>query len=109
MDFESVAQCEVACSLPDGSVRQVRLRVGRPYQPDGEDWCCPVAADGLLSRPLRPIWGVDSWQALQLAIRLLAELVQGEVERGAVLRWPTGDSDMVSVAELFGYRPASAT
>jgi Domain of unknown function (DUF6968) len=109
MDFDPVAQCEVACALSDGSVRQVRLRIGKPYQPNGEDWCCPVAADGLRSRPLPPVWGVDSWQSIQLAIRLLAELVQGEVDRGAILRWPLEDSTPVSVAELFGYRPASAT
>jgi hypothetical protein len=109
MDLDSVAVRELECVFPDGKLRTVRLRVGRPYQPEGADWCCPVAADGLLSHPLPAIWGVDSWQALQLALRLLAEVVQDAADRGAVLRWPPGSGEPVGVAELFGPRPVPAT
>lgn len=102
MGFDAVAECQLECVSPDGSVRVVRLRVGRPYSPDGQDWCCPVAADGLRELPLRPAWGVDSWQALRLAQALLAGLVQAEIDRGATLHWPPGSRQAIGVADLFG-------
>jgi hypothetical protein len=59
-----------------------------------------VAADGLYSK-LAPAVGIDSWQALMLAVRLLEDLLSTEVERGAILHWPD-DTAAVSLARLFG-------
>jgi hypothetical protein len=101
MDFETLAERDVECVFPDGRRQVIYLRIGRPYPAPDIDWCCPVEAVGIYDRP-GPIFGVDSWQALQLAQRYLESLVQREVDDGASLHWPPGDSRTISVAELFG-------
>jgi hypothetical protein len=44
--------------------------------------------------------GVDSWQALNLALRLLEELLKNEIARGAVLK-RSSDDDPITVEMLF--------
>ena len=62
-----------ACSA-DGRYFDLHLGIGQP-QPDGDDWFCAVGLTGLLDDP-RPIFGVDAWQAVQLAQQLLLDLLQ---------------------------------
>lgn len=100
MDFEAIAERGVECVFPDGRREVVRLRIGRPYPAPEIDWCCRVAAVGIYERP-GPIFGVDSLQALLLAQQYLEALVQQEVDAGATLHWPPGDSRAISVTQLF--------
>jgi hypothetical protein len=45
--------------------------------------------------------GIDSWQALLLALRLLEELLAAAVEDGVVLHWPPEEGQAIGIAELF--------
>lgn len=53
--------------------RAVRVRVGRPVrgQAEHDPWACPVAVDGLPFGAVRAIYGIDSLQALVLALQFL--------------------------------------
>jgi Domain of unknown function (DUF6968) len=100
-DFEAVAEREIVCVFPDGRCQSISLRIGRPQRLSCGDWACPVSVDGLYAK-LRAMVGVDSWQALMLAIRLVKSLLETEVERGAVLHWPD-DERAISPSELVSY------
>ena len=64
----------------------VELSIGTPYQvgSDPEEWACPVALTPLFKR-LHDAHGVDSFQALFLAIRLGVQLLEAFREQGGVL------------------------
>jgi hypothetical protein len=70
-----------------GAEKEITVAVGMPYQGDDASWACPVALQGLYPR-LSDIAGVDGWQALQLAIRLVETLLRGYVDDGGRLLWP---------------------
>ncbi len=100
MSFETIIERRLECLSPDGNCRMIQLRIGRPYPDPKGDWSCPVAVEGWHGE-LGPIHGIDSWQALLLALRLLEELLSAEVERGAVLHWPPEEGQAIGIAELF--------
>lgn len=100
MSFETIIERQLECLLPDGSCRMIQLRIGRPYPDPKGDWSCPVAVDGWHGE-FRPIHGIDSWQALLLALRFLEGLLAAEVERGLVLHWPPGEGQAIGIPELF--------
>ena len=97
---EAIAECDVECEYPDGRRVPLKLAIGKPQPWPQGDWQCPVRTLGPQPK-LRNIRGVDSWQALQLALRFLEALLSAEVDRGAVLYWPTAD-ERITVPELFG-------
>ena len=58
--------------------------VGMPY-PCGEgEWACPVFLTPLFDQ-LPDIRGVDSFQALSLALKLIHSLLEGFIEQGGTL------------------------
>jgi hypothetical protein len=61
----------------------VELRIGTPREMD-QDAYCPVQLVGLGDEKVRPIFGVDTVQALQLAVRYLEPLL---LQYGDRLRW----------------------
>ncbi len=75
------------------------IAVGEPYRVDGGDWACSVATEGLFDR-LPDIHGVDSWQALQLALRLVASLLTGCATDGGRL-FGFEEREPVAPYELF--------
>lgn len=78
----------------------VHITIGVP-QPDGNDWCCPVRLKGLVDNKERRIFGVDSWQAMILALRLAEAMLQNEVRKGGKLFYLGGET---AVAKLFATR-----
>ena len=74
------------------------LSIGHPYEVSPDEWVCPLTMDGLYER-LRDQHGVDSWQSLQLAYQLIAQLVGGFIEDGGTLLWPES-REAVALAEL---------
>lgn len=75
------------------------LRIGKPYRASDVDWACPVALEGL--QPKVPdMHGVDSFQALMLAQKLLLQLMSGVIEDGGSFRDDEDDSP-VDLAKLF--------
>ena len=63
------------------------------------DCACPVAMDGLHER-LHDVHGVDSWQAMMLAVRLVKVLLGFFVDDGGKLYWEKGGEE-VSFNTLF--------
>jgi hypothetical protein len=61
----------------------IELRIGAPRTTD-QDAYCPVQLVGLGDEKVRPIFGVDTVQALQLAVRYLEPLL---LQYGGRLRW----------------------
>ncbi|WP_414058216.1 DUF6968 family protein, partial [Staphylococcus aureus] len=76
-----------------------RVLVGKPYaELDGERWACPVFLEGL-DRRGPDIRGIDSMQALTLAIHFAQSALQSFVGQGLMLYWPDGKP--ASVEQIF--------
>ncbi len=71
---------------PHGREFDVTLGVGQPYEISPNEWACPVCLDGLHDG-LPDMHGGDSWQALQLAWQLIAQLLGYFVADGGRLCW----------------------
>ncbi|WP_424216715.1 DUF6968 family protein (plasmid) [Streptomyces sp. BI20] len=74
---------------PDGPVFPIALELGRPRPAeDGESWVCPCRIAGLGDEPVREVHGVDGIQAVDLAGRLVRDLLVGAArEQGLTFRW----------------------
>jgi hypothetical protein len=64
--------------------RPAELRIGTPRDMKGGDAYCPVQLVGIGDEKVRPIYGVDTVQAVQLAMRYLEALF---MRFGDQLRW----------------------
>ena len=95
----SIAERALVYVKPNGERVPVTLRLGTPYRSSDVDWACPVAAEGLYSK-LGDIHGVDSFQALMLAQKLLLQLMAGAVEDGGNFR-NVEDDTPIDVQRLF--------
>ncbi|MBI4693642.1 MAG: hypothetical protein HY749_06445 [Gammaproteobacteria bacterium] len=94
-----LATCTLLAVDRSGREFPLTLVVGAPYETGPQEWACPVRLDGLPA-DLRDRHGVDSWQALQLAMRLLAHLLGCFIEDGGKLLWPDTREE-IAVEELF--------
>ena len=95
----SNAICTVLAVDADGREFELTLAVGRAYRVNEVQWSCPVSMTGLYER-LVDIAGVDSWQATQLAFRLIADLLESFIEQGGRLMW-TDSREPLALADLF--------
>jgi hypothetical protein len=65
--------------------KMVTVLVSKPIRPKGEnDFHCEVQILGLGDEKVRPIYGFDSMQALQLALRFVSEQLESHRKN---LRW----------------------
>ena len=87
--MQVIAREEVWAVAPDGTEFVLVLSVESPKHVDEEEWSCAVHLDGL-HQHLRPIHGVTSWQALQLAIRLAHDLVADFISKGGRIYFEPG-------------------
>jgi hypothetical protein len=78
----------------------VHVTIGAP-EPEANDWCCPIRLKGLVDSKERRIFGVDSWQAIILALRLTEAILQNEVRKGGKLFYL---GEETTVAKLFATR-----
>jgi len=72
--------------------KRVVVRFGRPVRgsdvPAGDPWWCPLQIAGMGSDTLRPVAGIDSLQALALALQLVERLLRAEAKRlGCRVDW----------------------
>ncbi|MFD3872673.1 DUF6968 family protein [Streptomyces sp. NPDC058623] len=91
---EVVAERHLHARLPDGTVREVTLRVGRPHPGvrEGIEWSCPGLVHGLGDERVIPVHGVDSMQALLLCLyRLRTSVESAARDHDAVLTWLDGE------------------
>lgn len=96
---DAIAERTLVCVKPDGQRVSVTLRIGKTYRASDVDWACPVALEGLQPK-LPDMHGVDSFQALMLAQKLLLQLMSGVIEDGGSFRDDEDDSP-VDLAKLF--------
>jgi hypothetical protein len=96
---DTIAERALVCVKANGERVPVTLRIGRPYPASDVDWACPVALEGLESR-LPDMHGVDSFQALMLAQKLLLQLMSGVIEDGGSFHNEEDDSP-VDINKLF--------
>jgi len=79
---------------------EIRLMIGKPYPDPPNAWACPVAMVGLQGA-FPDMHGVDSWQALTLALQVIDRLLTYFVEDGGKLYWEENGNDL-AIDELFG-------
>jgi hypothetical protein len=98
---ELIAERTIYAIDKDGRGFEIRVMLGKPYQTDSKfnDWACPVGLSGLHGA-FPDMHGVDSWQALTLAMNLIGNLLSYFVEDGGKLYYEKDGSE-TSVHELF--------
>lgn len=77
----------------------IHIRIGKPY-PEEDNWRCPVCIEGIWGR-LPDMAGVDSFQALFLALSMTRQALEHFVEQGGILRFGDGE-EPVSLETAFG-------
>ncbi|HYO72349.1 MAG TPA: hypothetical protein VEU33_40390 [Archangium sp.] len=90
----------------DGRQRAVRVRIRKPRRDSktGDHWCT-FEVSGLSEALAFKVWGIDSLQALQLAMRAAGELLR---EKGHALSW-CGDQDLGFPRTLPSFLSAAAS
>jgi len=81
---------------------EIRLMIGKPYPDPPNAWACPVAMVGLQGA-FPDMHGVDSWQALTLALQVIDRLLTYFVEDGGKLYWEENGNEL-AIEELFSGR-----
>lgn len=99
-----IAERKLHAVATDGSGFEISLGIGKPYPISADEWACAVRVQGLHDQ-LSDMHGIDSWQALQLACQLAAQLLESFVENGGRLFWEEG-GDQLAVSALFAKAPA---
>lgn len=94
-----IAERKIFSISPDGQKKILRIGIGKPYQINDVSWACPVKVDGL-HKKIRDSVGIDSWQAIGIAIALVRQLLGYYVEDGAELYWEEG-GEKVLLEDLF--------
>jgi hypothetical protein len=88
-----------------GRQKAVRVRIRKPRRDPrtGDHWCT-FEVSGLAKAMGFKVWGIDSLQALQLAIRAAGELLR---EEGGEMTW-CGDRDLGFPKVYPSFLPAAA-
>lgn len=101
--FDAIAERDVICQRASGNFFPVTIRIGAPYRNADGEWACPVSLIGLQEQ-LNDMRGVDSLQALVLAIGLARKLLGYVIDDGGRILWPDSNSP-VDLDTLFADRP----
>jgi hypothetical protein len=97
----AIATRELVGERAGGERFNIIIRIGEPYQVNDVSWACPVAVDGVDTR-LADMHGIDSWQALLLAISLVRSRLEHFLETGGKLYWPEESSCEITLRDIFG-------
>ncbi|HEV8456272.1 MAG TPA: hypothetical protein VGQ69_12890 [Gemmatimonadales bacterium] len=92
--MEVIARRELAALSRDGERRSVEVRLGKPVPSgrQGGEWACPMQIVGLGPERIKEAFGVDSVQAIQLALRLATIDLHSLASSNAVrLEWLGGE------------------
>lgn len=102
-------QKELLARSANGEEWSMHIRIGVPMPAEIAPWSCMVEVDRLFS-PAKPIYGADSWQAMQLAQHFAVSIVEQFQSRGGMLFWPREEPDAELQAfvpeDLLSHRPA---
>src|ERR1700756_2633514 len=96
----TVVASDVFVAQKPGEERvELRVEVGTPWQEEPHVWACPVSVTPLYKK-LQEARGDSSLQALCLAVSLARSLLEGFVEDGGHLTYPSGGA--VDLKATFG-------
>jgi hypothetical protein len=98
-DGLTIASRKLLAIDANGRELQLTISVGAPYEVSEQEWACPVSVLGLHDR-LHDMHGADSWQAMQLAYELIAQLLSYFVEDGGRL-FCLEEKEPLALHELF--------
>ncbi len=76
----------------NGGEHTLVLAIGTPQPRKNVDWEVQVSLGILEPRPFT-IYGVDSWQAMHLAMRFTTQQVADYAKRGWRFYWPDGEDE----------------
>ena len=71
----------IMCDI-DGGRREIHIKIGTPYKIPGGDAACPLSMDGLYGK-LHDIYGIDTFQALVLAVKFVRLTLRALEKKGA--------------------------
>jgi hypothetical protein len=96
---EVIAERELTLEV-EGKRRTVVVRFGKPVFPpepeSGDPWWCPMQIEGLGPDKVTPFGGLDSLQALLLAVRFVRDFLPAEAARiGARVYWTSEALDAI--------------
>lgn len=67
-----IAVREMEFHTNDGKIEKAFLKVGRPFEyGEGLDWCCPYELSTESRKKVFGMFGIDSLQAIDLALKTL--------------------------------------
>ena len=84
----AIAERRLSFKTSSTESKEVRVILGKPTQSDKGDYCCQVQILGVGDERVRPIYGLDSMQALQLALRFISSQLD---DYRKDLRWVEND------------------
>jgi len=84
LSTSTIASLSIDAIPIKGGPFSIEIEIGTPYQQEPDVWRCPVELNGLYDN-LAEAAGIDSFQALCLAISLVQELLHGFCADGGKL------------------------
>jgi hypothetical protein len=82
---EIIAERVLKRSVNGGEPRDVIVRLGKPQQfPDGNGWFSPFEIIGIGDGKVRWIAGVDAFQSLRLALRIISVILHSSGAEASV-------------------------
>ncbi|HZZ17345.1 MAG TPA: hypothetical protein VFE08_15470 [Candidatus Sulfotelmatobacter sp.] len=96
-----IAARELVGERANGERFNITIHIGQPYPVNELSWACPVAVQGV-DVQLADMHGIDSWQALLLAISLVRNRLEHFVETGGKLYWQDEPSLEITLGDIFG-------
>src|ERR1051325_8632364 len=92
---EVIAVRKLLLSRGDAGNRTVVVKLGMPRQfPDSTDYYAPFQITGIGSGKLKYAGGVDAFQAIQLAMKMIGAYLSWATSEGlGDLSWEGGDKD----------------
>lgn len=99
MDYELgelIATRELSIKQPDGSRRDVTVKLGKPRKfPDSDDYYAPFQIVGIGSEKILRAGGVDAFQAIQGVMTVIgAQLAALEETVGERFTWIRADGEL---------------
>jgi hypothetical protein len=76
-----IASRVLSFEWPDGASLDVAVEVYRPEEVDARSWACTFVVRGFESDIVRPIFGIDSMQALVLSLHVIPTELQAIARR----------------------------
>lgn len=87
-----IANRELLYSDREHGTQSVQVLLGAPVEsPLGGEWYCPWRILGIGHEQVRAAYGVDSFQCLQLALKMIGASLHALAVGGAQIAWMCGE------------------